>query len=93
MERDNARDAHDGGFGAEDRSASDTLPPWVTALFLAWFGFYCLSTFFAILCQRALIGDGAHFLVSILVEQCFTTFDPPRLFAHMLTQWPVAGRQ
>ena len=58
-------------------------------LHIAVFGYFVFATILAIVSWRGLVADGVGYFLSLLMRSWPTTFDPSRVFAHALVQWPL----
>jgi len=58
-------------------------------LHVAVFAYFFFATTLAIVSWRGLVADGVGYFLNLLARPSFTTFHPPRIFAHALVQWPL----
>ena len=66
----------------------------VSRVFLILLASLVVVAALSVLALRGLVADGAYYFVVLLERRWPTTVEPGRIFAHLLTQWPlVVGLQ
>jgi len=62
---------------------------WFIRLYFAVFGYFLFVTIFAIASWHGLVADGVNYFRVLLQTRFPTTLESSRIFAHVVTQWPI----
>ena len=61
----------------------------VSRVFLILLAYLVIAAALSVLALRGLVADGAYYFIVLLERRWPTTVEPGRIFAHVLTQWPL----
>ena len=61
----------------------------LSGIYVVVFAYFVFATILAIVSWRGLVADGVGYFLSLLGRRWPSTFATPRIFAHVIVQWPV----